>query len=147
MKRITLISFMIFGISLLFGQTSNTVVYPEVGKPCPDFMLRNITCYPKQQATLKDFFGKWLVLDFWNKGCGACVASFPKTSALQKEFNEKVQFMLVGIEDKENKIQPMYAKYREKENLIMPCAFDSLLANRFDVFSAPFIVRSEEHTF
>jgi thiol-disulfide isomerase/thioredoxin len=112
-------------------------MYPEVGKPCPDFVLRNIH---SRQASLKDFSGKWLVLDFWNKHCGACVASFPRVSKLQQEFGEKVQFMIVGVEDREGQIEPMYAKFREKERLVMPCDFDSLLATKWDIYRAPYII-------
>lgn len=125
---------------VLEAQMDIQTEYPEVGKVCPEFNLKNIAYFPIRKASLKDFRGKWLVLDFWNKGCGACVMSFPKTNELQKHFSDKIQFMLVGIEDRENKIRTMYATFREKENLKLPCAFDSVLANRFDVYTAPYII-------
>ena len=106
--------------------------YPEVGKPCPDFVLQNIKYFPKKEARLKDFRGKWLLLDFWSKNCGACIASFPHLNKMQKELGNKVLVMMVGIEDPEKKIELIYSRYRAKENLIMPCAFDSLSARRFD---------------
>jgi thiol-disulfide isomerase/thioredoxin len=128
------------GNSVIHAQTENQVVYPKIGSICPDFVLRNIRYFSKRQAALKDFDGKWLVLDFWNKYCSSCVASFPKVSALQKEFADKVQFMMVGIEDPEKQIEPMFAKFRVKENLTMPCAFDSLLANLWDISACPHII-------
>ncbi|HEY4061118.1 MAG TPA: redoxin domain-containing protein [Puia sp.] len=140
MKRFVLL--VLTNIILSFPQAQT--IYPEIGKPCPDFELHNIKYYRKKQASLEDFSGKWLVLDFWNKYCGACIASFPRVSALQKEFADKAQFMLVGIEDKEEQIEPMYARFRKEENLIMPCAFDSLLANRFDIYTAPYILIIDE---
>lgn len=130
---------LIVGISLPQLQAEKNV-YPEAGKKCPDFILKNIRYYSKPQATLQDFKGKWLVLDFWNKYCGACVASFPKLSKLQNEFGDKVQFMLVGFQDKEQQIESMYAKFKEKENLITPCAFDSSLARHWDIYTAPYII-------
>ena len=114
--------------------------YPTVGKPCPNVLLTNIKYYSRTQARLNEFKGKWLVLDFWNKSCGACIMSFPKTNSLQNEFNGKVQVILVGIQDKEGQIEAMYAKFRKKENLIMPCAFDSSLAIKWDIYTAPYIV-------
>jgi len=115
-------------------------IYPEAGKICPDFVLKNIKYFEKRQAGLHDFKGKWLVLDFWNKTCSSCISSFPKISELQKEMGDKVQFMLVGIQDQENQIELMYDKFKEKEKLVMPCAFDSSLANRWDIFTAPYII-------
>lgn len=137
MKKIGLLLFL---LSFLCSLRAQNEKYPTVGQPCPDFLLRNIKYYSIPKATLKDFKGKWLVLDFWNKSCGACIASFPKVSALQKEFGDKVQFMLVGIQDKEKQIEPLYARFREHENLIVPCAFDSVLANQFDIYTAPYII-------
>lgn len=114
--------------------------YPTVGYPCPDFVLHNIHSYKKKTANLKDFEGRWLVLDFWNKYCGACVASFPHVNGLQRNFEDKVQFMLVGIQDEEGEIEPMYEQFRQHENLTIPVAFDSLLAMQFDIFTAPYII-------
>jgi len=139
MKRFAYI-FPLFILSFSFTYPERFLEYPELGKPCPTFVLRNIRYYSRHHARLEDFRGKWLVLDFWNKYCGACIASFPKVSKLQRAFGRQVQFMLVGIQDPENQIESMYAKYQMKENLIMPCAFDSLLARRFDIYTAPYII-------
>lgn len=114
--------------------------YPETGRACPDFVLRNIKYFEKREATLHDFKGKWLVLDFWNKTCSSCISSFPKINELQKQMGDRVQFMLVGIQDREGQIEPMFDKFKEKERLIVPCAFDSSLASKWDIYTAPYII-------
>lgn len=111
--------------------------FPEIGKPCPDFILRNFEDYPKKQASLKDFLGKWLIIDFWSKNCSSCMERFPEMNVLEKKFNDKVQIILVGLEDKEGVIRPMYAKFRKREHLNIPVAFDSLAYRRFDISSVP----------
>jgi thiol-disulfide isomerase/thioredoxin len=111
--------------------------YPEAGKPCPDFTLQNIRYYPKGKASLKDFRGKWLLLDFWGKSCASCIASFPHINEIQKDLGDRVQVMLVGILDREKTIETIYSRYRAKENLTMPCAFDSAIAQRFDIAIVP----------
>lgn len=140
MKYLMLATLSLFFYQSKAQQTTSKTIYPEKGKPCPDFVLNNIKYYPKTQATLNDFKGKWLVLDFWNKGCGACVLSFPRVSAEQKEFGDRVQFMMVGIQDKEEKIEPMFKRFRDREHLIMPCVFDSALAKKWDIYTAPYII-------
>ncbi len=115
-------------------------LYTEVGKPCPDMTLRNIENYPLKQASLPDFRGRWLVLDFWNKYCVVCLESFPHVNAMQKEFGEKVRFMLVGIEDKEGEIRSLYRRYSKKVHIDLPCSFDSTLAKRFSIYSSPHII-------
>lgn len=115
--------------------------YPEIGKPMPDFTLTNIEYYPKKQATLKDFKGKWLLLDFWNEACGACVASFPRSNEMQKKFRDKLQIMLIGIPKPNNIIRKLYATYREHEDLVLPCAFDGMLNRKFQINDAlPYII-------
>jgi len=119
------------------SQQVESLRYAEADKPMPDFTIRQIRHFRDTQAVLSDFKGKWLLLDFWNKYCGACIASFPHISEIQKQLGDSIQVMLVGIQDKEGQIEQIYEKYRTKEKLIMPCAFDSVLANRFDIYTAP----------
>jgi len=128
----------LFGIGLVHA-TGDTL-YPEVGKRCPEFLLKNVTYYNKKEVTLADFKGKWLVLDFWNKYCSSCIASFPKVNAMQKEFGDNVQFMLVGIQDAEGKIRPMYEHLKEKLNLRLACAFDSTLSDHWGIITTPHIL-------
>ncbi|HMH21381.1 MAG TPA: TlpA disulfide reductase family protein [Puia sp.] len=140
-KEITIILVIASLISNIKAQiNSKNSFLPEVGKSCPNFILRNIEYYPRKTGMLKDFRGKWLILDFWNKGCISCMESFPKISAVQKIFEGRVQFMMVGFQDKENEIGSMYNKLRQAENLEMPCAFDSALYNRFGIWGTPYIV-------
>lgn len=114
--------------------------FPEVGRTCPIYTLRNIKYYRLRQAGPSDFKGKWLVLDFWNKNCGSCVASFPRTDAMQKVFHGKVQFMLVALQDRQGQIEPMYDRFREKEQLDLPCAFDSGICNQWCISTCPHII-------
>jgi uncharacterized protein (TIGR03435 family) len=122
---------------VISNNRADSVIYPEIGKPCPDFVLRNIKYYSKKQATLKDFRGKWLLLDFWNKGCSSCVESFPRVNEVQKTLGDRVQVMMIGLQDPEGQINRIYDRYRAKEKLTMPCVFDSVLVKRFDYYIMP----------
>lgn len=121
--------------------------YPEVGKPCPDAALTDIRYFNKKKARIKDFRGKWLILDFWNRTCGACIASFPHMSELQKELGDKVQVMMVAIQDPDKQVDQIYSKYRAKQKLLMPCDFDSALANRFDILTTPYSILIDDKGF
>ncbi len=137
-----------FGFTIYLAQTkgqgSDTLSYPEVGKPMPDILIRNITYYPKKQAGIRDFRGKWLLLDFWDINCGACMRSFPRMNRIQLAFGRQLQVMMVGVQDPENKIQPLFAKFREKQQLRFPCAFDSALAQRLDLGLMPHTIVIDE---
>ena len=118
--------------------TADTITFPTVGQPCPDFLLKDVTYYPQKQVMLSDFKGKWLVLDLWSSRCAGCVKSFPKVNGLAHEFKNKAQFLLVGYDDQ--LIRPLFERFRRKEDLDLPCAFDTSLFTRFDVGAVPFVV-------
>jgi len=115
---------------------------PEVGKPMPDFTLNNITYYKTKRVSLKDFKGKWLFLDFWFSHCAACIQSFSKVNDLHKQFRNELNWIMVGLNDvKTNKgIQTLYEKFRAKQKLEMPSAYDSILADKWGIHSMPHII-------
>ncbi|HLY68730.1 MAG TPA: TlpA disulfide reductase family protein, partial [Puia sp.] len=116
--------------------------FPEIGKHCPDFILNNIDHFSRKSASLRDFQGKWLILDLWIKNCFGCIASFPGTDSLQKRFKDKVQFMLVGITSLKNlrTTRAVYERSRSLYHLDLPVTYDSTLAARFRAPSYPHII-------
>jgi len=143
-KRLVFI-FIFLASGMLWAKADSSYpVYPEVGKPMPeDFVLQNIKYFPKKIAHLDDFKGKWLILDFWTLHCGYCISSFPRINEEMKSFKDSVQFILVGAAhnyDPKGAIEDLYASIRERINLKLPCAFDSVLYNRYDLFSVPYVI-------
>jgi thiol-disulfide isomerase/thioredoxin len=124
----------------LFAQT--TPNKPEVGKPCPDFVLEEVTHYSKSKVTLKDFKGQWLILDFWFTGCTSCISSFPKINQLQREFKDQIKFVLVGKNDKKfnGDIEQLFEKLRLKQQLNLISAYDSLLHGNWEITKMPHMI-------
>ncbi len=123
-------------------QEEKEMVFPEVGKPMPDFTLNDIQYYDKQKATLKDFRGKWLILDYWNRLCKTCIASFPKVNTLRKKFKGKVEFVLVGRNDGKhysgaNKI---FQRVQAEHDLDLPLVYDANLHEKAGLTSVPHII-------
>lgn len=116
--------------------------YPKIGKAMPEFTLHKITNYNKKQASLKDFRGKWLILDFWSRGCGSCVASFPKMNSLQQEFKDSLQLIFIGITSGHwgKDIESLYETLKKRKNLNMATAWDSSLSKAWGVYSLPHVI-------
>ena len=121
---------------------------PEVGKPMPDFKLGRVLNYKNSEASLQNFSGKWLVLDFWESGCVPCIKKFPEINDFQAHFKDQIQFVLVGAADKTIKegnwnnmpaLIGLYERISKKQNLNLVNAYDSVLWNKWDIGSYPTI--------
>lgn len=116
--------------------------YPVMGERMPEVRLTDVHYYEKKIFDPNEVKGKWVILDFWETGCSACVKSFPKVSQLQVEFKEHIQFMLVGkLDSKHNKnIRKIFDKYKESFHLELPVAYDSAIFKRFGIQGVPRVI-------
>jgi len=116
--------------------------YPVVGKPLPEFRLINVHHYGDKTFDPRSLKGKWIILDFWNKACVSCVHSFPKVNKLQEEFKDRVQFLLVGQNDKKYNwnIEQVFERYRKTLDLNLASAYDSVLFSRFKIQGVPHVI-------
>jgi thiol-disulfide isomerase/thioredoxin len=112
--------------------------YPQIGKPCPGFILNEVHQYKIGKVDLRDFKGKPLIIDFFEKYCTVCFKSFPKINNLQQEFKDSLQFLLVGYD--ESNIRQVYQKFQERYKINIPVAFDSILATRFKIIQYPYVI-------
>ncbi|MBN9383249.1 MAG: redoxin domain-containing protein [Chitinophagaceae bacterium] len=116
--------------------------FATVGKVCPDLFLNDVHYYTRDQVSLQDLRGKWLVLSCFNRYCSSCVAQLSATDSLQKQFKDKVQILLIGYSGSiyipargpdYKEMRLLYEKVREKEHLQLPIAYDSTVYERFDL--------------
>lgn len=112
----------------------------DIGKPIPAFTLANLKYYLKKSVSSNDLKGQWYILDLWSKWCSACLKSLPENNKLQQQYQDRIQIILVGLQDRENQIQPLYEKFRTKLNLNFPVVFDSTIFAKWDVKAVPFII-------
>ncbi len=66
----------------------------------------------KKKISLKDLKGKVVVLDFWIKNCGNCIANVPFINDLHQKFkNENLALFGINAYDSNDKIKEFYTKY------------------------------------
>ncbi len=64
-------------------------------------------------VSLYQYRGKIVMLDFWIKSCGPCLASFAHLNKLQQKFGtEKFQLLSINTEDKKEDIEFFYKKHK-----------------------------------
>ncbi len=76
-----------------------TVGLLKVGDEAPDFVIENGDTLAGMH--LKDFRGRYVVLDFWASWCGDCRREIPAVKALHKRFaSDGVVFIGVSVDQK-----------------------------------------------
>jgi thiol-disulfide isomerase/thioredoxin len=83
----------------------------KVGDTVPDIeFIHSCNC---DTVKLSDFKGKFVILDFWATWCENCIEDIPRLDALQNEFPDEIQILLVNVDgdgDVDNKITESFKK-------------------------------------
>ncbi|WP_188650883.1 TlpA family protein disulfide reductase [Yeosuana aromativorans] len=126
----------------LVSMNNKEAAFPTVGKPMPDILLTNIEHYRNKELTLEDLKGKFVILDFWTRFCKSCIYSFPKVDKLNKQFKDRVEFMLVsGNKGKYYEgTREIYEKYRKRYNLGLPISYSVHLFDKLGIGVVPHII-------
>ncbi len=111
----------------------------EIGKAVPDFTLHDIKYYTSETLTSADLKGKWIILDFFSKGCSACFQSLPKTNELQQKFKGQLDIILVGNKTGDD-LSDIFEKFRLKQNLNLAVAYERDLLVKWGINSFPFLI-------
>lgn len=77
------------------------------GNEAPNFELPDAT---GKIVSLKDFRGKWVILDFWGTWCGWCIKGFPKLKAWYAENADKCE--VIGIDCNDDVVRWKESVYR-----------------------------------
>ena len=73
----------------------NPVETVSIGSPVPSY---DYIDKDGKSVHISDFLGKWVLMDFWSVGCGACIHSFPELGAISKDFQEKLAVVSINLD-------------------------------------------------
>lgn len=130
-------------LSLLFalialGSTQAQQSYPRIHQPLPEveFTITEINPGKTSSTQLK---GKPLLLVFFSKGC---IGSFTMLGAINeayKKHKRNMNLVLIGIDQKDG-IKMSYERFRDKQKLKLPVAYDSVIYKQFKIRSVPQVI-------
>lgn len=112
----------------------------QVGSQIPNIQFEDIINFKSKSINIKDFRGKYLILDFWAIFCTPCIALIPKMEEFQKQFDGELQIMMIALQSKEA-TKNFYLKRGELGRPIsLPSVMDSSLGKLFGISFIPHYV-------
>jgi thiol-disulfide isomerase/thioredoxin len=112
----------------------------KIGGRIPDVTLTNVYNYETTKTNLSDFKAKLIILDFWTTCCTSCLANFPKTENLQKQYGGEVQFIKVTNQPRTD-VLPFLEKLHKTDPSAIPVVTgDSALHQLFPHINLPHYV-------
>ena len=120
-KRLILILTTVLASVLLLTScgTGSNPPTASVGKQAPDFQLPNLE---GETASLNDFKGKPILLNFWASWCGPCRYEMPYMQDIYEEWpDNELVLMTINLGDSPAKVQ----EFLQTSNLSLPVLLDS----------------------
>ncbi|WEK36059.1 MAG: TlpA disulfide reductase family protein [Candidatus Pseudobacter hemicellulosilyticus] len=111
MKSINILFLLLMAACCSMAQTGRLQAL-SIGQPVPELPFRGMINYSKANPSIRDFKGKLVILDFWASTCATCIASFPKMEALQREFPDELQVILVNATESNAVIRKKFERSR-----------------------------------
>jgi cytochrome c biogenesis protein CcmG, thiol:disulfide interchange protein DsbE len=103
------VAFMVVVLAKGFGNDPHAVPFLLTGKPAPDFTVKRLDA--EGVASLKDYRGKPVVLNFWATWCGPCKMEQPTLDFMSDKYRGQVQFIGVVFEDSEENTRKFLKDY------------------------------------
>jgi peroxiredoxin len=103
-----------------YGRLLQALQVVALGGPAPDFAQPTPD---NKTLTLKDFRGRYVLLDFWASGCDDCNSAFETTRRL-RELNRGRGFEVVGVSLDKNISQKHWLRTIREHDLTWPQASD-----------------------
>jgi thiol-disulfide isomerase/thioredoxin len=102
--------------------------------PAPAF---DVATLDGGRATLEDFAGSVVVLDFWATWCGPCRRELPLVQKIHETFKgERLEVLAVSVDTDTSLVRP----YVERNSLTLPVAFGRQAGQAYGASSIPMLV-------
>ena len=114
----------------LLGYYITAKIFPpdvvEIGDDFADTDLLDINGNTKR---LSDYSGKYLLLDFWSRGCGPCIMALPEMKEISETYSDKLTIISISLDADVAWKESMAKHDMPWVNIRDPQSFGGLAAN------------------
>lgn len=141
--------FLVFVCFGSHGQLKDNLFAPlSIGDRMPDYNFVNGLNFSATAPSFADFKGKLVLFDFWSTRCASCIESWPKLLALQNQFQDKIQIILVNTSQNVSVVKDLFDRKKRITglNMTLPsiCG-DTVLGKYFKHRSEPHVAWIDEN--
>ncbi len=94
LKTIIIVLRMVLPILSVKAQWEKASDYPVMHTILPNIRLPKVLNWKDSTASLYDFGGKLVLIDFWNTHCSACIKHFKELDSIQREYGDRLQIIM-----------------------------------------------------
>ena len=114
-----------------FEQDPTAYLPPMLPRPAPAVVMETLD---SRDATLQDYAGKLILLDFWASWCAPCLKAMPDLQAFY-ELHQSRDFVVLGVSIDEGKGSlEKIEKVRRKRGITYPLLWDAKVAPAWNAF-------------
>lgn len=129
-KRFVTLTLALFLSLSLFAQENSA----KAGEQVPNFSYKTVD---GKTYTLKDFAGKYLLVDMWATWCGPCVREIPQLKKLEEKMHGKnIEFVSISV-DKDAAKWKSFVESNDMTGVQLHNGGDRTLSTFFDVAFIP----------
>jgi thiol-disulfide isomerase/thioredoxin len=117
------------------------------GDPLPEMTFSDLSDSTVKSISTGDFKNKWLVINFWNSHCMACLTEMPLLDSLQKEMSDQFTILQVGYTGSQytkksdnERVRNIYTRTIQNARLSLISAYDSTIFHHLDIEECPYIL-------
>jgi thiol-disulfide isomerase/thioredoxin len=108
------------------------------GVQLADWQLPSYSLQKIDSVSLYQYKGKIVMLDFWIKSCGPCLAAFPHLNELQLKFGtDKFQLLSINTKDTKEDIAFFYKKHKPVYKMLFE---GNQIAEQYGVSAFPTVI-------
>lgn len=105
-----------------------------IGDTVPDVVIGNLLHSPVATIHLSALKGKWVILDFWERGCSNCIKALPKLQQIADSLREQVQVITITRYGNRAQLSAALKGNKLTQGITLPVAIQDSTTQRYFPF-------------